>query len=275
MTTTTNVTQVKLNVMNQSQYDSATKNPTELYMVTDAQLSYTDLTDKPTIPTVDQTYSASSANAQSGVAVASAISGKQDTLTAGTGIDITSGTISVASPTLVNNTTNGLSILGTSSNQYLSTSIGKYSSASGLGSVAISDSYGVATASGTYSTCVGGDSSATGTASTAFGSHAKATANYAIQLGYGTNSEANSLYVATSSSNNYKILGSDGTIPNARLNVMTGADGTDAGSKGAVPAPTATDNTKFLRGDGTWAEVDAGEAYTAQEVETLWESINA
>ena len=40
--------------------------------------SYTDLTNKPTIPTVDQVYSAESANAQSGVAVASAISGKQN-----------------------------------------------------------------------------------------------------------------------------------------------------------------------------------------------------
>ena len=38
--------------------------------------SYNDLTNKPTIPTVDQSYSASSTNAQSGVAVASAISGK-------------------------------------------------------------------------------------------------------------------------------------------------------------------------------------------------------
>lgn len=35
--------------------------------------SYDDLTDKPTIPTVDQSYSASSTNAQSGVAVAGAI----------------------------------------------------------------------------------------------------------------------------------------------------------------------------------------------------------
>ena len=38
MTTTTNVSQVKLNIMNQSQYDSATKNPNELYMVTDAEV---------------------------------------------------------------------------------------------------------------------------------------------------------------------------------------------------------------------------------------------
>lgn len=42
--------------------------------------SYADLSNKPTIPTVDQVYNAASANAQSGVAVASAISGKQDTI---------------------------------------------------------------------------------------------------------------------------------------------------------------------------------------------------
>lgn len=42
--------------------------------------AYSDLSGTPTIPTVDQTYNASSANAQSGVAVASAISGKQDTI---------------------------------------------------------------------------------------------------------------------------------------------------------------------------------------------------
>lgn len=42
--------------------------------------SYADLSNKPTIPTVDQAYDAASANAQSGVAVASAVSGKQDTI---------------------------------------------------------------------------------------------------------------------------------------------------------------------------------------------------
>ena len=36
---------------------------------------------------------------------------------------------------------------------------------------------------------------------------------------------------------------------------FTGADGTNAGSNGLVPAPAATDNTKFLKGDGTWASV--------------------
>ena len=36
--------------------------------------------------------------------------------------------------------------------------------------------------------------------------------------------------------------------------IMTGADGTNAGTSGLVPAPTATDNTKFLRGDGSWGD---------------------
>ena len=53
-----------------------------------------------TMPTVDQTYDASSTNAQSGVAVASALAGKQDTLTAGTGIAISnSNVVSQGAPT--------------------------------------------------------------------------------------------------------------------------------------------------------------------------------
>lgn len=61
MTTTTNVEKVVLNIMTQAQYTSATKDPTALYAITDA-----------TIITVDQTYNPSSANAQSGVAIAGA-----------------------------------------------------------------------------------------------------------------------------------------------------------------------------------------------------------
>ena len=59
--------------------------------------NYSDLNGTPTIPTVDQTYDGTSTNAQSGVAVASgissAVSGKQNTLTAGAGIDITNDVI--------------------------------------------------------------------------------------------------------------------------------------------------------------------------------------
>lgn len=52
-------------------------------------------------------------------------------------------------------------------------------------------------------------------------------------------------------SGSYNDLSNKPTIPS--YSAMTGADGSNAGASGLVPAPTATDNTKFLRGDGTWA----------------------
>ena len=50
-----------------------------------------------------------------------------------------------------------------------------------------------------------------------------------------------------------KSVPSDAVFTDTTYNVFTGADGTDAGSMGLVPAPLATDNNKFLKGDGTWA----------------------
>lgn len=47
-------------------------------------------------------------------------------------------------------------------------------------------------------------------------------------------------------------LDSNGKVPVAQLSAMIGADGVNAGTAGLVPAPTATDNNKFLKGDGTW-----------------------
>ena len=61
MTTTTNVAQVKLNIMTQQQYDSATKNSSELYMITDAKVDYaTDVTNKPAILTAVNSSSTNS-----------------------------------------------------------------------------------------------------------------------------------------------------------------------------------------------------------------------
>lgn len=78
------------------QYVSKLSNGTAIYDIKDANAyhegdlatvatsgSYADLSNKPTI---DQTYNASSANAQSGTAVASAVSTKQATLVSGTNI---------------------------------------------------------------------------------------------------------------------------------------------------------------------------------------------
>lgn len=42
--------------------------------------------------------------------------------------------------------------------------------------------------------------------------------------------------------------------------VMVGADGVNAGASGFVPAPSATDNDKFLKGDGTWAGAGSGKS---------------
>lgn len=39
---------------------------------------------------------------------------------------------------------------------------------------------------------------------------------------------------------------------------MTGATGVAAGTAGYVPAPATGDNTKFLRGDGTFVAMDGG-----------------
>lgn len=39
---------------------------------------------------------------------------------------------------------------------------------------------------------------------------------------------------------------------------FTGTDGVDAGTHGLVPAPTAADVGKFLKGDGTWGEAGGG-----------------
>ena len=39
---------------------------------------------------------------------------------------------------------------------------------------------------------------------------------------------------------------------------FSGATAQAAGAKGMVPAPSAGDNTKFLRGDGTWQTAGGG-----------------
>ena len=235
---TSDVISVTSNISTGASLGTTAVQPADLATVATSG-SYNDLSNKPTIPTVDQTYSSSSTstNALSHKAVVDA-KFLQNTATGSFSISILGG--------------------GTTSNG--SINIGQFSNILGSYNIAIGNNSGV---------------SLNAQYSIALGSAANTSANYAIQLGRGTNSEANSFYVGLSDSNNYKLLSSDGTIPNTRLNVMTGADGTNAGTKGAVPAPTATDNTKFLRGDGTWAAVSGGgsdvEEYSIAEIEALWD----
>ena len=171
--------------------------------------------------------------------------------------------------------TNSLTVGGTSSSSTASVNVGIVSVA-GSGAVA-----------------VGEGASASGLASIVVGFHGSATAQGAIVLGNGLNTEQDTLKVALNHTNTqstdeasglYTLLNSDGTIPTGRYKVMVGADGTTAGTKGVVPAPTATDNTKFLRGDGTWAEVQsadslpdqtghAGEFLTTDGTDASWSEI--
>lgn len=58
---------------------------------------------------------------------------------------------------------------------------------------------------------------------------------------------------------------SDWNIVQNNVDVMAGANGEIAGSRGLVPAPTSTDNSNFLRGDGTWATIQ----------ESTWNSISS
>ena len=70
MTTTTNVKQVKMNIMTQAQYDTITPVETELYAITDAELV-----------TIDSALSASSENPVQNKVIYTALNGKQNTIT--------------------------------------------------------------------------------------------------------------------------------------------------------------------------------------------------
>lgn len=54
---------------------------------------------------------------------------------------------------------------------------------------------------------------------------------------------------------NTTFLASDWTVLQNNVDTFTGSDGTHAGTRGLVPAPAAADNTKFLRGDGSWGSI--------------------
>ncbi|MBO5956691.1 MAG: hypothetical protein J6Q39_03975 [Bacteroidales bacterium] len=117
-----------------------------------------------------------------------------------------------------------LSIAGTASTSTYSTNIGVGSTAksngTGLGYYAHADGIGaIAIGTGdnaTYTQATGFHSIAIGPGGSGYAA-TKATASYAIQLGHGTNSEADTFNVGFSSNRNYKLLGSDGKIPVERL----------------------------------------------------------
>jgi hypothetical protein len=168
-------------------------------------------------------------------AQAGAIAGKQDKLTAGENITIEDGVISATGGggelpdnVLVNNTTqNGaLAILGDVTGiGYYAVAIG-YSVKTGRNSVAI----GSEANGGAYGIAIGNKANASSATSAnkqiAIGASAIINgAITAIQLGSGTNSDANTFKVANGKGN-FEMMSADGTIPAARHATLPTEDGT-------------------------------------------------
>lgn len=209
---------------------------------------------------IDQSFNPTSPNAQSGTAVAEAISTKQDTLVSGTNIKTVAGNSLLGSGNIA-------ALVNTATGQDSTTIDGSptaSSSALNIGAASrAQDDYATAVGNGAYGdgeygTAVGANAEAGGTSSTAIGSSAVASNTHSIQIGEGTNSTTNTLSVGFGQTGNYTLLTGAGKIPVARLDAFTGATAQAAGSAGAVPAPAAADVDKFLKGDGTWATAGGG-----------------
>lgn len=185
--------------------------------------------------------------------------------TAGTGIDITNDVISVTSPTLTNTATasSSLTIGGQSAVYGNIVNIGKESYCDLQGGTALGDG---ARVYGRMGTVIGYGSYAFGDCSIAIGSNAiisNTVTKPTIQIGRGTNSEEYTMCIGFGSSTagdpeyNYKLLdGTTGLIPSARIAI----DGTSI----------TVNSSGQLQASGGGSDV---EAFTAAEVQTIWESV--
>lgn len=174
---------------------------------------------------IDQSFNPTSPNAQSGTAVAEAISTKQDTLVSGTNIKTVAGNSLLGNgniATLVNTATgqNSTTIDGSPTTSSSALNIGAASRAQDDYATAIGNgAYG----DGEYGTAVGANAEAGGTSSTAIGSSAVASNTHSIQIGEGTNSTTNTLSVGFGQAGNYTLLNASGKIPNDRIDGVSGS----------------------------------------------------
>lgn len=143
---------------------------------------------------VDQTYSASSTNAQSGVAINNA--------------GFVRASANSSTSLGIGDSTTASSYCAVYGPKASANANGQYSSVFGYN----------AYSQGSYGTAIGYQAkNQTGNHGIAIGREAVTSASYAIQLGRGTNSTQGTMSVALSSSDNYQLLKADGTIPHARL----------------------------------------------------------
>ena len=256
-TTDTSVPQVVVNKLTKAQYDAATKSPTEFYAVTDATISYNDLSDKPTIPAaqVNSDWSSNSGVSQilnkPNLATVATSGSYNDLLNKPTipaaqvnsDWNANSGVAQILNkPTIptVNDATLTITQNGTT--------VGTFTANQGSNAtVALTDT--------TYSDFVGTDGVSAGAAglvpapaTTDAGEYLKADGTWDIPTGTTYTAGAN---VQISAQN--VISATDTTYSN-----FTGSTSSTAGSNGLVPAPAAGDQDKYLKGDGTWAAVSGG-----------------
>ena len=183
------------------------------------------------IPTVDQTYDGTSTNAQSGVAIAGA--------------------------KFIQNNSNylGVMILGTdnSSGSNANIAIGYSSSVNGANSNIAIGSMSSATEGGV---AIGNSATVSGHWNIALGNGANATSG--IQIGPGT-ATGNSLWIGGLGhySRNYKLLDSDGKIPDDRLNTTIARTSQIPSASDLLPSQSGNSG-KFLTTDGSsasWATI--------------------
>ena len=68
--------------------------------------------------------------------------------------------------------------------------------------------------------------------------------------------------ITVNAGSNITINGDTISATDTTYSAFTGADSITAGSSGLVPAPSAGDEGKFLKGDGSWDTIPAGISYT-------------
>ena len=81
-----------------------------------------------------------------------------------------------------------------------------------------------------------------------------------------------------------KTVPADAVFTDTTYSAFTGADGSSAGTSGLVPAPSATDNNKFLKGDGTWGSAgsslpsqtgQSGKFLTTDGTDASWANVSS
>ena len=206
--------------------------------------SYNDLADKPTIPTVDQTYDGTSTNAQSGAAVKSAIDAAVSSVykPAGSSAFASLPTPAKAVEGNVYNVTDAF----TTTADFVEGAGKQYPAGTNvvvINTTGTTYKFDVLAGMVDLSGYQLANTAVTHTASTAAGSATQPVYVNASGVATPVTYELN------------KTVPADAVFTDTTYDVFTGATSSADGASGLVKAPVAGDQEKFLRGDGNWATV--------------------